>query len=704
MLLAAVCVLGYGFRAYAQQEVRVSAYDKKLYEERVESAIKNFYGSIEIYREQNGSHEILKQIQETELWKGTSNTARFFEDFTQASHGKAYKQSDVRTYLNNYRLAFGGNQSIAIALENFAFGNLYKEGDHYYMKTTFVRVLECDNKEYRLPMEAVCNFMPGLNNINKGGIQSIDKKDSDFNAGNPEPRQTTRTVPIPKVSVTTTTMNAQEKQLFEQGLTHYRASNYSEAEKYLSQLSSHPQVFFYLGYIYSYPEVTQSLSLGFLYTSKAAKNGHAAAQNNLGNMYEEGKFVAKNLRKAFEWYSESAANKNPKAMYNVGRFYYNGLSVSKNVNESFKWLKGSYDLKQDAYTASLLGEHYYYGRGCAVDYGKAVTLFEYAQSKGKKDNVALLENARRQLKQAGSRGAQANVQSQSSSASTQGSRGLTNTTSIALSGTVLSEEGNAPLAGVSIRIKGTQKSTITDIEGRFKLNIPTGSITLVVSYRGYKTVEVGAGERSEINIVLKEEKKTDSKPPGVQYTRVDEGGVPHKKYSNLVDIVPRSAWKLSEFEILGSRTLRTIGNARRKPNSIADAKLRFKKEKTTQFTFVTSFTIDTRNKKTDYAYILLGNMDTPIGLIVREGELKVATVRNNEFEVKKVIEHKPKDGVHRLLFLFNAGRFTLSAYNKKTQKYDNLVTLTGLDIQYIEQLVFGASAGTDMSVSHIATY
>ena len=39
---------------------------------------------------------------------------------------------------------------------------------------------------------------------------------------------------------------------------------------------------------------------------KAANQGHAFAQNNLGWMYKEGRGVARDDRKAVEWYRKSA--------------------------------------------------------------------------------------------------------------------------------------------------------------------------------------------------------------------------------------------------------------------------------------------------------------------------------------------------------------------------------------------------------------
>eukprot|EP00614_Pseudopedinella_elastica_P014111 CAMPEP_0172581742 /NCGR_PEP_ID=MMETSP1068-20121228/1075_1 /TAXON_ID=35684 /ORGANISM="Pseudopedinella elastica, Strain CCMP716" /LENGTH=71 /DNA_ID=CAMNT_0013374845 /DNA_START=15 /DNA_END=226 /DNA_ORIENTATION=- len=40
---------------------------------------------------------------------------------------------------------------------------------------------------------------------------------------------------------------------------------------------------------------------------KAADQGHAGAQFNLGDMYEEGRSVPKNIAKALSWFRKAAA-------------------------------------------------------------------------------------------------------------------------------------------------------------------------------------------------------------------------------------------------------------------------------------------------------------------------------------------------------------------------------------------------------------
>ena len=53
--------------------------------------------------------------------------------------------------------------------------------------------------------------------------------------------------------------------------------------------------------------IAKNLEKAFEYYEKAANQGYANAQNNLGAMYSLGEGTAKNLEKAFEYY-EKAAN------------------------------------------------------------------------------------------------------------------------------------------------------------------------------------------------------------------------------------------------------------------------------------------------------------------------------------------------------------------------------------------------------------
>lgn len=82
-------------------------------------------------------------------------------------------------------------------------------------------------------------------------------------------------------------------------------------------------------------------------------------------------------------------------------------------------------------------------------------------------------------------------------------RALSNTQRlmINISGQV-TDENNEGLPGVNVLVKNTTVGTVTDIEGKFRLNAPEDASTLVFSSVGYETQEVNINGRSTINISM----------------------------------------------------------------------------------------------------------------------------------------------------------------------------------------------------------
>lgn len=70
-------------------------------------------------------------------------------------------------------------------------------------------------------------------------------------------------------------------------------------------------------------------------------------------------------------------------------------------------------------------------------------------------------------------------------------------------GTVSDAKGGA-LVGVSVKIKGGNAVTTTDVNGAFSLNLPTGNETLVFTYVGFKTVEVQVKNQTNITVRMEE--------------------------------------------------------------------------------------------------------------------------------------------------------------------------------------------------------
>ncbi|QEC54272.1 TonB-dependent receptor [Anseongella ginsenosidimutans] len=73
-----------------------------------------------------------------------------------------------------------------------------------------------------------------------------------------------------------------------------------------------------------------------------------------------------------------------------------------------------------------------------------------------------------------------------------------------IKGTVRDSTGALP--GVMIAVKGQPGvGTVSDMNGRFILDIPDGDIILVFSMVGYQSLEMAVGNQTEINVVLKQD-------------------------------------------------------------------------------------------------------------------------------------------------------------------------------------------------------
>lgn len=77
-----------------------------------------------------------------------------------------------------------------------------------------------------------------------------------------------------------------------------------------------------------------------------------------------------------------------------------------------------------------------------------------------------------------------------------------------VSGVVISGEDNLPLPGVSVLIKGTSTGTVTDIDGRFKLNISDQNSVIILSFIGFSPLEVLVGNSSTLDLTLKPDLKS----------------------------------------------------------------------------------------------------------------------------------------------------------------------------------------------------
>ena len=117
---------------------------------------------------------------------------------------------------------------------------------------------------------------------------------------------------------------------------------------------------------------------------KAAENGNASAQNNLGRMYYHALGVETDYAKAIAWYEKAAANGNSYAQYSIGYMYENGQGVKKNYAKAMECFKKA-AANDDSYAQYSIGNMHYHGQGVKRDYAKAAEWYKKAATNGYSD-------------------------------------------------------------------------------------------------------------------------------------------------------------------------------------------------------------------------------------------------------------------------------------------------------------------------------
>ena len=82
------------------------------------------------------------------------------------------------------------------------------------------------------------------------------------------------------------------------------------------------------------------------------------------------------------------------------------------------------------------------------------------------------------------------------------SHGIAHAQSRSVSGQVIDASDNKGLPGANVLMKGTNNGTTTDAVGHFKIDVPSGAATLIISSVGYVATEVSIANQSVINVTL----------------------------------------------------------------------------------------------------------------------------------------------------------------------------------------------------------
>jgi len=147
-----------------------------------------------------------------------------------------------------------------------------------------------------------------------------------------------------------------------------------------------------LGYCYEYGQgVEKNLAEAVSWYRKAAEQGHAAAQTNLGGCYKQGYGVEQNFTEAVSWYRKAAEQGNAVAQGNLGVCYKIGQGVEQSYTEAVSWYRKAAE-QGLAEAQFLLGLCYKQGRGVEQSFTEAAKWFELAAAQGHESAKDALKN------------------------------------------------------------------------------------------------------------------------------------------------------------------------------------------------------------------------------------------------------------------------------------------------------------------------
>lgn len=191
--------------------------------------------------------------------------------------------------------------------------------------------------------------------------------------------------PTPTASVAdTTNLEKEIKDAYDEGC-------YNKCYELCQRHADHPVAQFYLGRLYnnkaweSYDPVKSTE-----WYRKAAEQGYAKAQNNLGFSYEQGRGVEKNLEEALKWYHKAAEQGLGAAQNNIGMCYKNGRGVTKDLTEAVKWLRKAAENDNSSGLFNL-GWCYYNGEGVEENYDEAKKWWRKAAKQGHQNAIKYLK-------------------------------------------------------------------------------------------------------------------------------------------------------------------------------------------------------------------------------------------------------------------------------------------------------------------------
>lgn len=124
---------------------------------------------------------------------------------------------------------------------------------------------------------------------------------------------------------------------------------------------------------------------------------------------------------------------------------------------------------------------------------------------------------------------------------------------------------NLPMIGVAVVIKGTSNGSITDLDGKYSLNVTGEKPILVFSFIGFTTKEIAVENQSVINTMLTEDVKSLDEVVvigyGVQKKSHLTGSISKVKVNELSDVPTSRIDQALQGKIAGVQINNTTSEA-----------------------------------------------------------------------------------------------------------------------------------------------
>jgi uncharacterized protein len=129
---------------------------------------------------------------------------------------------------------------------------------------------------------------------------------------------------------------------------------------------------------------------------KAAEQGNAEGQYSLGGKYDSGDGVPQDYTEALKWYRRAAEQGHSIAEYNLGVLYYRALGVQQDLPEAAKWFRKAAE-QGNADAQFSLAAFYYAGAGVPKDETEALAWFMLSAAAGNTEAAKQRDTLERSL-------------------------------------------------------------------------------------------------------------------------------------------------------------------------------------------------------------------------------------------------------------------------------------------------------------------